>query len=428
MRKVVLTGLGIVSPLGIGKEDFWQGLSSGRSATKHLSRVRSCQLFEEFNFASQVISEVDDFDPVRSGLPGEVCKLDRFIQFAVAGALQAVRDARLDIQAMERERAGIALATAICGTRQMESEFIKVTDRGRAEIDPALVSPDLYLASMSNTPGVILSAMMGWQGPCVTLSTGCIGGLDAIGYAYETIRDGDADIMLTGASEAPITPITIASFEIIHCLSKEHNDEPERASRPFDARRDGFVLSEGCGILLLEEMEHARRRGAHIYAEIAGFSNTSNALHMTDLLSDGADLARAMAGALEQSNLGPSEVDFMHAHASSTPQNDSCETSAIKLLFGEHAYKIPVNGTKSMLGHALSAASAIELAACVLSFEHSFIHPTINYEVPDPLCDLDYVPNEGRAWDGDVILTNASGFAGLHASMVLKAFRGEEIV
>jgi 3-oxoacyl-(acyl-carrier-protein) synthase len=263
------------------------------------------------------------------------------------------------------------------------------------------------------------------RGPCVTLSTGCIGGLDAIGYAYETIANGDADIMLAGASEAPITPITIASFEIIHCLSTRHNDHPEHASRPFDTQRDGFVLAEGCGVFVLEEMEHARRRGAHIYAEIAGFSNTSNALHMTDLLSDGTDLARAMTNAIEQSGLKPEDIDFVHAHASSTPQNDRCETSAIKLALGEHAYKVPVNGTKAMQGHALSAASAMEIAACVLSFEHHYIHPTINLDEPDPDCDLDCVPKQGRPWNGDVIITNASGFAGLHASMVLKAVQGE---
>jgi 3-oxoacyl-(acyl-carrier-protein) synthase len=425
MRKVVLTGLGVISPLGIGKENFWQGVSSGRSATKHLSNVTSCQLFKGFDFSSQVISEVSDFDPAKLGLSSEIQKQDRFIQFAVAGAYQAVQDAQLDLNAVERERAGIAIATAICGTRMMESEFIKVTDNGKNAIDPTKVSPELYLASMSNTPCMLVSALMGLQGPCVTLSTGCIGGLDAIGYAYETIRDGDADIMLTGASEAPITPITIASFEIIHCLSQRHNDQPERASRPFDKQRDGFVLAEGCGIFVLEEMEHAKQRGAHIYAEIAGFSNTSNALHMTDLLSDGDDLARAMSNALAESGLEPADVDMVHAHASSTPQNDICETSAIKMALGDRAYEIPVNGTKSMEGHALSAASAIEIATCALSFERGFIHPTINYDEPDPQCDLDYVPNEGRSWNGEVILTNASGFAGLHASMVLKAVRGE---
>lgn len=424
MRKVVLTGLGVVSPLGIGKENFWQNLSAGRSTTKHLSEVQSCELFAETSFASQVISEVEDFDPTKKMLPNEVQRLDRYIQFAVAGALQAIQDAHLDLQTIERDRAGIALGTAICGTRQMEAEFIKVTDRGRKEINPTLVSPDLYLASMSNTPGMLLSAMLGLQGPCVALLTGCIAGLDAIGYAYETILHGDADIMLAGASEAPITPITVASFEIIHCLSRRKNGQPAHASRPFDRDRDGFVLAEGCGILLLEEMEHAQRRGAHIYAEVTGFSTTSNALHMTDLLSNGTDLARTMSHALEQGGLQPSDVDLMHAHASSTPQNDSYETNAIKMALGEHAYKVPINGTKSMQGHALSAASAMEIVACALSFEHHFIHPTINYEQPDPCCDLDYVPNQGRPWDGEVILTNASGFAGLHASLVLRAMRG----
>jgi beta-ketoacyl-acyl-carrier-protein synthase II len=426
MRKVVLTGLGVVSPLGIGKEQYWQGLSAGRSATKHLSQVTSCQLFEKFDFASQVVSEVDNFDPAQLGLPREVQNLDRFIQFAVAGAMQAVADAKLDVKSIDSDRAGIALSTAICGTRQMESEFIKVTNLGREEIDPSKVSPDLFLASMSNTPGILISALMGLQGPCVTLSTGCIGGLDAIGYAFETIQNGDADIMLTGASEAPITPVTIASFEIIHCLSQRHNDQPQHASRPFDGKRDGFVLAEGCGVLVLEELEHAKRRGAHIYAEITGFANTSNALHMTDLLSDGDDLARAINSAIEQSGIQPTEIDYVNAHASSTTQNDSCETSAIKMALGDHAYKIPVNGTKSMQGHALSAASAMEVVTCALSLEHHYIHPTINYEERDPLCDLDYVPNQGRPWTGDVILTNASGFAGLHASMVLRAAPGEK--
>lgn len=420
MRRVVLTGLGVVSPLGIGKESLWQGLTLERAAMKHLSKVKSCSLFEGFEFESQVIAEVDEFDPEQLKLPGEVRKLDRFIQFAVAGGLQAARDAGLDAKEVNSDTMGIVLSTAICGTRQMEEEFIKVTDYGRTSIDPTKVGPDLYLASMSNTPAFLLASLLGAQGPCVTLSTGCIGGLDAIGYAYETIRYGDADIILTGASEAPITPITIASFEVIHCLSRHHNHQPEAASRPFDSRRDGFVLAEGCGMLVLEELEHARRRGARIYAEITGFSNTSNALHMTDLLSDGVDLARAMSDALAQSGLASSDVDYLNAHGSSTPQNDSCETSAIKLALGEQAYKVPINSTKSILGHALSSASALEVIVCALTMERGFVHPTINYEEPDPLCDLDYVPNHGRPWEGDVILTDASGFSGLHAALVLR--------
>lgn len=419
MRRVVVTGLGVVSPLGTGKEAFWDAVSAGRSATKHLSKVTSCDLYDRFEFGSQVIAEVDSFDP--GGLPGEVRRLDRFIQFAVAGALQAIEDSGLDLATLPRERTGICLSTAICGTRQMEAEFVEVTANGLEEIDPARVGPDLYLASMSNTPSVILSALTGARGPCLTLSTGCIGGLDAVGYAFESIKYGEADIMLTGASEAPITPITTASFEIINCLSTRHNDRPEAASRPFDARRDGFVLAEGCGVIVLEELEHAVARGATIYAEVAGFGLGCNALHMTDLLSDGADLARTMVDALAEPGLPGTGVDHVNAHGSSTPQNDRCETSAILLALGEHARSIPINSMKSMTGHPLSAASALEIVGCALAFRHGFVHPTANYEEPDPNCDLDYVPNVGRPWDGSVILSDASGFSGLHASVVLKA-------
>jgi 3-oxoacyl-(acyl-carrier-protein) synthase len=368
-----------------------------------------------------VIAEVADFDPARLGLPHEVRRLDRYIQFAVAGAMQAVEDAALRVGELDRTRFGIALSTAICGTRQLESQFIEVTDHGRTAVDPAKGRPELYLAAMSNTPSVIVSSITGAQGPCLTLSTGCVGGIDAIGYAFESIRYGEADVMLTGASEAPITPITTASFEIIQALSQRHNDRPWAASRPFERRRDGFVLAEGCGVVVLEDLEHARARGARIYAEIAGFSQASNAIHMTDLLSDGQDLARTIVEALAQSGTPAEEVDHVNAHGSSTPQNDLCETGALVLALGEHARRIPVNSTKSMTGHPLAAASAMEIIGCGLAFEHGYIHPTINYDEPDPACDLDYVPNQGRAWKGSVILSDASGFSGLHAALVMRA-------
>ena len=421
MRRVVITGLGIISPLGIGKNEYWNSLMQGRSATKHLSKVTSCDLYERFDFAAQVVAEVDDFDP--SELPGEIRRLDRFIQFAVAGALQAMADAGLDPQRMDRDRLGFALSTAICGTRQMESEFIAVTDEGRQPIDPTLAGYDLYLASMSNTPSVILAAMTGAHGPCLTLSTGCIGGIDAIGYGYEAVRYGEADVMLAGASEAPITPVTTASFEIINCLATKFNDRPEAASRPFDAHRDGFVLAEGCGLVVLEEYEHARARGAPIYAEVAGFATGCNALHMTDMLSDGADLARTMTDALGEAGLSAAQVDHVNAHGSSTPQNDSCETRALVGALGERAREIPINSTKSMTGHPLSAASAQEIIGCALAFQHGMVHPTVNYEVPDPACHLDYVPNQARPWRGEVILSDASGFSGLHASIVLRTIQ-----
>ena len=418
MRRVVITGLGVVSPLGIGKDDFWEALAAGRSATKHLSKVSSCDLYQRFDFASQAVAEVEEFDP--GVLPTEVRRLDRYIQFAVAGALQAMDDAGLDPSTVDRDRFGIALATAICGTQQMESEFVTVTDEGRSPVDPRRAGYDLYLASMSNTPSVVLAAMTGAHGPCLTLSTGCIGGIDAIGYAYESIGYGEADVMLAGASEAPITPVTTAAFEIINCLATRFNDRPEAASRPFDKLRDGFVLAEGCGVVVLEEYEHAVARGAPVYAEVAGFGLGCNALHMTDLLTDGADLARTITEALSVAGLDPCQVDHVNAHGSSTPQNDSCETRALVRALGGRATEIPVNSTKSMTGHPLAAASAQEIVACALAFQHGYVHPTVNYEHPDPACHLDYVPNQGRPWQGEVILSDASGFSGLHASIVLR--------
>lgn len=421
VRRVVITGLGVISPIGIGKDAYWQGLARGKSGAKDLSEVTTTPLYDRFKFASQVIGEVEGFDAVSVGLPAEVQRLDRYIQFAVAAAQQALADSRLDLSSTDLDRFGITLSTAICGTRQMEAEFVNVTEAGTAPIDPGKVGPDLYLASMSNTPSIILAAMTGARGPAATLSTGCVGGLDALGYAFESIAYGEADVMLAGASEAPITPITSAAFEAINCLSTQHNHHPAAASRPFDATRDGFVLAEGCGVLLLEELEHARARNAGPYAEICGFSLSCNALHMTDLLSDGGDLARSMSEALVQGGLTPFEVDHLNAHGSSTPQNDRCETSAIVLALGDRAPVIPINSIKSMTGHPLAAASALEIAACALAFEHRYVPPTINYEYPDPNCYLDYVPNEGRPWDGSVILSDASGFSGLHAAMALRS-------
>ena len=420
VRRVVVTGLGVVSPAGVDTDRLWETVSAGRSVTKSLKEVTSSHLFSGFEFLSDSIAEVPDFEDVASELPTEVRRLDRYVQFAVAAAMQAVRDAGISPGAGDPARLGLALSTAICGTPRMEEEFIRVTADGQEPIDPAKAGRDLYLASMSNTPGVVLAAMFGAQGPCVTLSTGCIGGIDAIGSAYETIAYGDADVMITGASEAPITPITIASFEIISCLSRNYPDRPEAASRPYDADRNGFVLGEGCGIVVLEELEHALARGATPYMEICSYSNTSNAIHMTDLMSDGEDLTRAMVQALQRAGVSPADIDHVSSHGSSTRQNDTCETGALKSALGDRAYQVPVNSAKSMMGHALSAASAMEIVLCALAYRNRFVHPTANQSRPDPTCDLDYVPNEGRRWDGDTILKDASGFAGLHAALVAR--------
>ncbi|MFD0549485.1 beta-ketoacyl-[acyl-carrier-protein] synthase family protein [Streptomyces rectiviolaceus] len=423
VQEVVVTGLGVVSPAGIGTEALWETISAGKSVTKPLSDITSSALFGDFDFVSDSIAEVSGFEEQIPGLPPEVQRLDRYTQFAVAAAYQAVRDAGLAQGTYDPERAGLSLSTAVCGTPKMEEEFLRVTDGGRGPIDPAKAGRDLYLASMSNTPGTILSALLGMRGPCVTLSTGCIGGVDAVGHAYEAIRHGEADVMIAGATEAPITPVTVASFEIINCLSRAHADRPDAASRPYDAGRDGFVLGEGCGIVVMESREHAERRGAAPYLTVDGFSHTSNAAHMTDLLSDGADLTRAMTQAVAEAGLRPEDIDHVSSHGSSTPQNDTCETSALKLALGERAREIPVNSAKSMVGHALAAASAMEIVLCALAGKHSFVHPTANYENPDPTCDLDYVPGEGRPWHGEAILKGASGFAGLHAALVTRAVR-----
>jgi 3-oxoacyl-(acyl-carrier-protein) synthase len=312
----------------------------------------------------------------------------------------------------------VLIANAICGTRLMETEFVSLTDSGRARLDPRRASRALYQSSTFNAASAEVAARNGFRGPCLTLSTGCTAGLDAIGMAAKLIRSGDADVMVTGASEAPITPIALAAFDVIGALSTGRNALPERASRPFDAGRDGFVLAEGCGILLLEERGHALARGAEPMAEVRGFGSCNNAYHMTDLPPDGADLARSIQLALENARIAPSEVDCVSAHGSSTKQNDTNETAAYKRVFGERAYDIPVTGLKSMTGHALAAANAIESVAAVLTLATGEIPPTINHEEPDPVCDLDYVPNVSVRRDVNVLVKNASGFSGIHSAAV----------
>lgn len=422
-RRVVITGLGVISPVGIGKEAFWQNLLAGVSGAIPLDRVTCCSLFRFPPFQARVICEATDFDSVQQWVPPEYQHMDRFIQFALAGAQQAVYDARLEVA--DPGRVGVSLATAICGTQSLDREFTSVTDMGNQSVRAHGVSPHLYSAAMGNSAAIAVASYHGFQGECVTLSTGCIAGVDAIGYAYESIVCGDHDVMVAGASEAPITPITIAAFDIIHCLS-HHNEEPAKASRPFCSSRDGFVLSEGCGIVVLESLEHALNRNAHIYAEITGWSVAEHATHMTDMSVEGRDLAQAMVRAMEYADLLPEEVDFVNAHGTSTPQNDIRETQAIKAALGPRAYAIPINSTKSMLGHSLAAASALEVIACAMSLQEQKLHPTINYDDPDPACDLDYVPQIPRSQRVRSLLTTASGFSGLHAALAMGHYRRVE--
>jgi len=413
-RRVVITGIGVISPNGIGKENVWKAMTSG------VSGVRRVDGFDVSMFNTKIAAEVRDFDPFKLGLiHDEVMRMDRYVQFGVVAVDIALKDSAINFSKEDPERIGVCLANAICGTKYMEEEFLRVTNWGKEAIDPSKVRLDLYDASMFNTPSTEISAYFGLRGISTTLSTGCTAGTDAVGFAYECIQDGDVDIMVAGASEAPITPITVASFDVINALSTR-NDDPQRASRPFDKERDGFIVSEACGILIVEELRHALRRGAPIYCEIAGFGTSCNAFHMTDLPPDGNALLYSIRSAMEQGRLSPGDIDYINAHGSSTPQNDVFETNAYKSFFGKKAYTIPVSSIKSMMGHPLAAANSVELGACALIFERNVLPPTINYEVPDPECDLDYIPNVCREAKVNTILKTSSGFSGIHSSMVLE--------
>jgi beta-ketoacyl-acyl-carrier-protein synthase II len=413
-RRVAITGLGIIAPSGIGLEEFWYNVSNGVPTIKKVTN------FDVSLFNSRIAAQVADFDPYKFGLSAEmVNRMDRYVQFAMAATKMAIEDAFLDFSREDKRRLGIVLANAICGTKYMEEEFLRVTDNGKLPIDPRLVRADLYDASMFNTPSSEISNFYSLNGACLTISTGCTAGTDSVGLAFEMIQDGRQEVIISGAAEAPITPITFGAFDVVNVLSTL-NDEPEKASRPFDAKRNGFVISEGCGILILEELEHALRRKARIYAEIIGYGTCNNAYHMTDLPVDGEAMVDCINLTLEDAKTSPEKIGHINAHGSSTRQNDVFETNAYKKVFGKYAYKIPISSLKAMFGHPLAAANAVELVASSLIFKHNFLPPTINQEVPDPNCDLDYIPNKGRKEKVDYILKTSSGFSGIHSAMILK--------
>jgi len=417
-RRVVITGIGVISPNGIGKDNAYDAFINGRSAVKRVEE------FDVSLFNTKIAAQVCDFDPFELGLTHEeVMRMDRYVQFGVVAGDMAIRDGNLDFSKVDIERAGVCLANAICGTKYMEEEFALVTDNGRHPIDPSKVRPDLYDAAMFNTPSIEISARYGLKGVCTTLSTGCTAGTDSLGFGFESIQDGYHDLMIVGAAEAPITPITFGAFDVVNVLSV-CNSEPEKASRPFDKKRDGFVISEGAGILILEELTHALKRNAHIYCEVVGFGTSCNAFHMTDLPSDGVAMANCINLALKDAGLRPQEISHINAHGSSTRMNDIFETNAYKMVFGDYAYHLPISSLKSMIGHPLAAANAVEFTACAMIFEKNILPPTINQEEKDPLCDLDYIPNQARQSEVDTILKTSSGFSGIHSSLILKRFGG----
>ncbi|MBU1121289.1 MAG: beta-ketoacyl-[acyl-carrier-protein] synthase family protein [Candidatus Omnitrophota bacterium] len=416
MRRVVVTGLGVIAPCGEDKDTFYKNLIDGVSFT---SKVEN---FDVSLFNSKVAAQDLEFDPANFGMSGQDARrMDRYVQFAVAAAKGAVQDANLDFSKLNKYRNGIVLANAICGTRFMEEEFLLVTDWGKNPIDPRKGRPYLYDAAMFNTPCSEISAIYGLGGINCTISTGCTAGTDSVGFAYEMIKDGRQDLIFAGASEAPITPISFGAFDVINAISKR-NDEPHKASRPFEKNRDGFVLSEASGILVLEDLEHAIKRGARIYCEIIGFGTTCNAFHMTDLPADGQAMVNCIKMAFDDAKIEKEKIDYINTHGSSTPQNDVFETNAYKSFFGDYAYKIPISSIKSMIGHPLAAANAVESVLCSMIYQHNVLPPTINLEEPDPLCDLNYIPNKAIEKKVDYILKTSSGFSGIHSALIFKRY------
>ena len=417
-RRVVITGIGVISPNGIGKINAWEGFSSGKSGVCRVSD------FDVSVFNTKIAAQVRDFDPFKLGLTHqEVMRMDRYVQFAVAAGKMAIEDSRLDFTKEDTERIGVCLANAICGTKYIEEEFALVTQDGKKPINPALVRPDLYDAAMFNTPSIEISCRYGLKGICNTISTGCTAGTDSLGFGLESIQDGEQDIIICGAAEAPLTPITFGAFDVVNVLSV-YNDEPEKASRPFDNRRDGFVLGEGAGILILEELNHALKRNASIYCEILGFGTSCNAFHMTDLPSDGKAMEACMSLALKDADVKPEEIDYVNAHGSSTRMNDIFESNAYKAVFGPYAYQLPISSLKSMIGHPLAAANAVEMAIVAMIFEKDILPPTINQEEKDPQCDLYYIPNQAIQKKVNTIIKTSSGFSGIHSSLIFRRFGG----
>jgi len=412
-RRAVITGIGVIAPGGNGRDAFWDLISNGRSATRRIT------FFDPQGHRCQVAAECD-FDPVAAGLtPQQARGADRVSQLAMVAAREAVADSGLTVDGGLAERTGVSIGSAVGGTTTMEQEYVVLSDGGRNWlVDPAFAGPHLYDYFLPSSIAAEVATVTGALGPAAVVSTGCTSGIDAVGHAADLIRDGEADIMISGGSDAPISPITLTCFDVIKATSNR-NDTPGTACRPFDRSRNGLVLGEGSAVLVLEEYEHARRRGAHIYAEVGGYGSRCNAYHMTGLKPDGREMAEAITVALDDARVNPTEIDYVNAHGSGTRQNDLHETAAVKRSLGEHAYRTPMSGIKSMVGHSLGAIGSIEIAACALAMEHGLVPPTANLHDPDPECDLDYVPLTARERRLDAVLTVGSGFGGFQSAMVL---------
>ena len=414
-RRVVVTGLGVVSPIGSTIEEFWKSLLEGKSG------VRRVQCFDPTYFTSKIAAEVRNFDSDKYLSPKELKRMDRFTQFAVVSAKKAVEDAHLKLDKEDRNRIGVIVGSGIGGLHTVEAEHGQYLSLG-PEKGPDRISPFLIPMLIVNMASGQVSITLGLKGPNSAVATACATGNHAIGDAFRIIQRGEADAMVCGGSEAAITYMGFGGFCALKALSTAYNDEPERASRPFDKNRDGFVIGEGAAIVVLEEMKHAVDRNARIYCELAGYGMSADAYHMTAPEPSGDGGVRCMAASIKDAGLKPADVDYINAHGTSTYYNDKIETLSIKKVFGTHAKKVAISSTKSVMGHMLGAAGGAELIVCALNVKEGVIPPTINYETPDPECDLDYVPNKPRAAKVKVAMSNALGFGGHNATLVVKKF------
>ena len=411
-RRVVITGVGMVSPLGIGNQETWDGLIQGRCGIGPITR------FDAADYPCRIAGEVKGFNPEDWVPKKDVKKMDLFIHYAMAASEIAMRDAAFQVAPSEADRVGVFIGSGIGGLPSIERQHAILLREG-----PRRVSPFFIVGLIVNMASGQVSIRYGAKGPNQAACTACATGTHAIGDAFEIIKRGDADVMIAGGCESVIAPLSLGGFSAMRALSTR-NDDPEAASRPFDAGRDGFVISEGAGVVILEELGHAVRRGARVYAEVAGYGTSGDAFHVSAPSEDGDGPVRVMQRAIQDAGIDPSAIDYINAHGTSTELNDFIETSSVKQVFKDHAYRIPMSSIKSMLGHMIAAAGVVELIASILTIREGIIPPTINYETPDDACDLDYVPNNARETRVKNVLSNSFGFGGQNIALVVKKFEG----
>jgi len=410
VHRIVITGIGLESPVGSDKSTFWNNIINGKSG---ISAVES---FDVSQYPCRIAGEIKDFDPSIYMEKKEAKRVDRFTQLGVAAALKAWSDSGLDKIDLDKNEVGVMVGSGIGGIQTIEEQLKVLAEKG-----PRRVSPFLVPALIANMASGYISMLLGIRGPNTTVVTACASSTHAVGDAWHIIKRGDAEVMLAGGAEAAISHLAFSGFSSARALSI-NNEEPGKASRPFDLKRDGFVMGEGAGVVIMETLDHALARGATIYGEVIGYGMSGDAYHMTAPDPEGQGACLCMKRALKSAGISPDEVDYINAHGTSTEFNDKIETMAIKKVFGDHAYKLAVSSTKSMTGHLLGAAGAIELVATLLIMENQLIHPTINYEYPDPECDLDYVPNEAREGSVNIAISNSFGFGGTNATLAIKRY------